>query len=212
VRLLYLHGFASSPGSRKGVAFEEYFGARGHQLERLDLRLPDRDRLRLSAMIAHVEEKDPAGAVIVGSSLGGLVAARVAERNAAVRGLVLLAPAVGFAARWRGRLDDAAFARWRGGEPIACKDHAGGEPLQVDFGFYEDAAGIDAVPMALAQPLLVFHGRNDDVVDIAGSRALAAASSRARLVELDDGHTLEKSLPIMLPQARDFVAELENAS
>ena len=48
MKILYLHGFASSPLSRKGVAFDEYLSARGHQLQRLDLRLPNRDQLRVS--------------------------------------------------------------------------------------------------------------------------------------------------------------------
>jgi hypothetical protein len=211
-RLLYLHGFASSPGSRKGRAFDDYFSARGHDVLRLDLRLPDRDRLRISAMIAAVAAARPEGAVLVGSSLGGLVAARVAERSPGVVGCVLLAPAIGFAERWRARLGAEGFERWRAGAPIETPDHAGGPPLRVDFGFFEDAAEVDREPLALALPLLVFHGRDDDVVDIAGSRALVAASSRARLVELDDGHTLEKSLPLILPEARDFIALLEQPS
>src|SRR5689334_9823071 len=86
------------------MAFQERFP----ELERLNLRVPSFEHLRLSAMIetvrAHVAERT----VIIGSSLGGLTAARVAERDARVIALVLLAPAFQLAARWR----DVLGAEW----------------------------------------------------------------------------------------------------
>ena len=89
-------GFASGPSSKKGVAFAEHYRARGIRLERLDLRVPSFEHLRLSAMIETARaaiggERDRA--VVFGSSLGGLTAARLAERDARVAALVLLAPA-----------------------------------------------------------------------------------------------------------------------
>ena len=115
-RWLYLHGFASGPGSAKGTRLAEHFGKMGIALERLDLRRPSMEHLRLSQMIAHV--RDAIGgasdrAVLLGSSLGGLTAARVAEEDARVCALVLLAPAFQMAERWRGRLGEAAWEEWR---------------------------------------------------------------------------------------------------
>ena len=82
MKILYLHGFASGPGSKKGVAVAQRFAARGVEVERLDLRIPSIERLSLGAMIARTRaaiggERDRA--VLIGSSLGGLTAARVAE-------------------------------------------------------------------------------------------------------------------------------------
>ena len=78
-RFLYLHGFASSPGSRKAIAFERHYAPRGVELDRLDLRVPTFPNLRLSAMIEVTRaaiggERDRA--VVIGSSLGGLTATR----------------------------------------------------------------------------------------------------------------------------------------
>ncbi|MBV9947209.1 MAG: alpha/beta fold hydrolase [Myxococcales bacterium] len=106
-RWLYLHGFASGPSSAKGTRLAEHYARRDVRLERLDLRRPSMEHLRLSAMIAHV--RDAIGdardrAVVFGSSLGGLTAARVAEEDARVCALVLLAPAFRIAERWRARL------------------------------------------------------------------------------------------------------------
>jgi uncharacterized protein len=207
VILLYLHGFASSPGSRKGRAFETYFATRGFEVQRLDLRLPNRDQLRVSAMIAHVRERaDAAGdAVLVGSSLGGLVAAHVAASHPAIRAVVLMAPAFRFAARWPERIGVEPFSAWRAGEPLITEDHAGGPPLKVDYGFYEDAVGVDARFPSVTLPTLIFHGQSDDTVDIDSSRAFAQQASSARLVELDDGHPLTESLPRILAETEPFL-------
>ena len=39
-RFLYMHGFASGPGSAKGVALRAHFAARGVELAMLDGRKP----------------------------------------------------------------------------------------------------------------------------------------------------------------------------
>jgi hypothetical protein len=106
-RWLYLHGLASSPQSTKAVAMAEHFGRRGVTLQRLDLRVPSMEHLRLSQIMATVEAAIGGAddrALLFGSSLGGLAAARVAERDARVCALVLLAPAFRLFDRWRARL------------------------------------------------------------------------------------------------------------
>src|SRR4051794_39234161 len=117
-RFLYLHGFASGPRSKKGMAFAEHYAQRGVELDRLDLRVPSLAHLRLSAMLDTVaaaiggpEDR----AIAIGSSLGGLTAARVAERDPRVEALVLLAPAFQLIARWRQLpgFDDWQRTGWR---------------------------------------------------------------------------------------------------
>ena len=83
-RFLYLHGFASGPQSSKGVAFSEHFARLGAGIERLNLRLPSLERLRLSAGVAAAraaigDARDRA--VLIGSIL------RVARHNRRVRRL-----------------------------------------------------------------------------------------------------------------------------
>ena len=209
--ILYLHGFASSPASYKGQQFHARFHGADRELKRLDLRLPNRDELRVSAMIDHVlAELTAAGeAVLIGSSLGGLVAAHVAARAPErVPGCVLMAPAFRFAARWPERIGAEAMAAWRAGEPLLTEDHAGGPPLKVDYGFYEDAVRVDARLPSLPMPTLVFHGESDETVDIAGSRAFVQQTPTAELVALDDGHTLVDSLPLMLDRTERLLGTL----
>jgi pimeloyl-ACP methyl ester carboxylesterase len=205
MRIVYLHGFASGPLSTKGLAFERHFAARAEVL-RLDLRVPSFERLRLSAMIDVVRASLREGDVVVGSSLGGLTAARVAERDPRVARLILLAPAFQLVARWRAQLggewDDWQRTGWR-----EVTDYTTGKPARVDFGFVEDVAAIDVGWPEVRVPTLILHGRGDDVVPIEHSRAFASGCAQAvvRLIELDDGHELVASLPTLLAETERFL-------
>lgn len=205
-RLLYLHGFASGPRSAKGVAFAEHLARRGLALDCLDLRVPSLEHLRLSVMIERTREAigGPGDrAVLIGSSLGGLTAARVAERDPRVVALVLLAPAFHLVERWRALpgWDDWQRTGWR-----EIHDYQERRPARVDFGFAEDAMAVDAGTPDITVPALILHGVHDDVVPIAGSRALAAGRPNARLIELPDGHDLIASLPRLLDETDRFLA------
>jgi pimeloyl-ACP methyl ester carboxylesterase len=202
-RLLYLHGFASGPRSTKGVAFAAHHARRGRTLECLDLRVPSLAHLRLSEMIATVRAAIDGPAIVIGSSLGGLTAARVAERDPRVVALVLLAPAFQLVARWRERegWDDWRRTGWR-----EIHDFQTGRPARIDFGFAEDAMAVDAGLPEVTVPTLILHGTRDDVVPIATSRALATGRPCVQLVELDDGHELIASLPRLLDEADRFLA------
>jgi pimeloyl-ACP methyl ester carboxylesterase len=211
-RWLYLHGFASSPSSAKGTRLAAHYEAKGIAFERLDLRRPSMEHLRLSAMIAHLEEVIGAPrerVVLIGSSLGGLTAARVAERDARVCALVLMAPAFGMAERWRARVGSDDWNRWRSTGWLETKDHATGGMTRVDFGFYEDVVRIDGEGDGwpdVRVPTLVVHGTRDDVVPIEGSRRWAAGKRHVRLVEVDDDHELLRSLGVVEREADRHLA------
>lgn len=207
-RFLYLHGFASSAQSKKGVGVAAHFAPRGIPFERLDLRVPSFERLRLSAMIdvTRAAIGGPADrAVLVGSSLGGLTAARVAERDPRVSALVLLAPAFRIAERWQHQLGPA-WQDWQRTGWREVADHATGQPARVDFGFIEDVQQLDAGDPDIRVPTLVLHGIHDDAVPIDHSRRFAAGRAHVELIELDDGHELTASLPRILAELGRFLA------
>ncbi len=207
-RFLYLHGFASGPRSKKGVAFTEHHATRDLAIECLDLRVPSFERLRLSAMLEVVRtaiggEHDRG--VLIGSSLGGLTAARVAERDPRVAALILLAPAFQLVPRLRDQLgpawDEWVRTGWR--EVI---DHTTGQPARIDFGFTQDVAAIDVGFPDVRVPTLILHGLHDETVPVEHSRRFAAGRRHVRLVELDDGHELSASLPRLLAESAAFLA------
>jgi pimeloyl-ACP methyl ester carboxylesterase len=209
---LYLHGFASGPESSKGRALAAHYAATGVQLRRLDLRVPSLEHLRLSAMLVAVKQalggpRDRA--VIFGSSLGGLAACRVAEEDARVGALVLMAPAFRIAERWRARVGEKAWEDWKSTGWLSIEDHVTGKRARVDFGFSEDAAAVDDKGGGwpdVRVPTLIVHGVRDDVVSIERSREWARGKRFVRLIEVDDGHELVTSLDTIKREADHFLA------
>lgn len=198
MQVLYCHGFASGPLSSKGRAVREHLSRRGVDVELLDLRVPSRERLRLSRMIETLQAAVRDRAVAIGSSLGGLTVARAAERDPRIAAAVLLAPAFRLVERWRGRMGEEEWARWQREGVYAYDDHTTpGGVLQVDFGFMEDAALVDVGWPDLRIPTTVIQGSRDDTVDPELAREFASGRENVRLVEVDDGHQLLDSLDVI---------------
>jgi pimeloyl-ACP methyl ester carboxylesterase len=207
MQVLYLHGFASGPGSRKAVAFSEHYGKRGVAVERLDLRVPSFEHLRLSAMIDHVRAAIKGPAIVIGSSLGGLTAARVAERDDRVQAAVLLAPAFELITRWRTQLEAAGeWDDWKRTGWREVYDYSTGESAKIDYGFVEDAERTDVGFPNVKQPVLVLHGLADETVPIVRSREFVKSHPSAKLVEVPDGHELANTIPTLLAESDRFLA------
>jgi pimeloyl-ACP methyl ester carboxylesterase len=211
-RFLYLHGFASGPSSAKGVATAAHYASRGVHVERLNLRLPSFEHLRVSAMIEHVRQSlggPQDRAVLFGSSLGGYTAARVAAEDARVGALVLLAPAFRLFERWRRRAGETDWRAWQETGWLEVDDYAEKKRSRVDFGFVEDAESLDSRDGGAPDvrvPTLIVHGARDETVDVGVSRDFAAGRRHVRLVEVDDGHDLAASLPRILREADAHLA------
>jgi pimeloyl-ACP methyl ester carboxylesterase len=210
VRFLYLHGFASGPRSTKGLKFAAHFAMKGIAIDRLDLRVPSFEHLRVSEMIEVAENaigRADEQAIVFGSSLGGLTAARLAERDPRVKALVLLAPAFQIVERWKLALGDG-FTEWERTGWREVMDFTTGQPARVDFGFVEDARAIDVGFPDVRVPTLIMHGVNDDVVPIDHSRRFAADRPHVQLIELEDGHDLVASIPRLLAESEAFLSKV----
>jgi pimeloyl-ACP methyl ester carboxylesterase len=211
LRWMYLHGFASGPDSTKGVAVAKHYAGQGVHVERLNLRVPSMEALRVSTMLDTVraalggpEER----AVLFGSSLGGLVASRVAEQDARVCALVLLAPAFRVVEQLHRRMGDAAWSHWQTAGWIETDDFADKRKVRIHSGFIPDAEAVDARTGGwpdVRVPTLLIHGRADDTCNIQYSRQWAEGRRHVKLVEVDDGHELTASLPRILSESDDFL-------
>lgn len=211
---LYLHGFASGPSSAKARAISDHYRAKGIFLDRLDLRHPSLEHLRLSAMMAHVRARIGGAAdraVLFGSSLGALTACRVAEQDARAVSLVLLAPAFKMVERWRSRIGEEKWRSWRESGWIAIDDFANKTVSRVDFGYAEEATRLDVGWPDVRVPTLIVHGTRDETASITLSREWAKGKRHVRLVEVDDGHDLAASFHRICREADAFLAPILGA-
>jgi pimeloyl-ACP methyl ester carboxylesterase len=202
-RIVYLHGFASSPGSTKGRALAASFAKRAIRFDQPDLNVPTFETLSIRAMLAVVRERiasSPDPCIVAGSSLGGYVAALLASGADApldprVKALVLLAPAFQIAERWRERSGPAEMRRWRREGTALYAHHArGGVELPLHIGFLDEADEYDPMPR-VTLPVTVIQGRRDETVPASLARSWVDRNPQSTLVEVDDDHQLAASIP-----------------
>ena len=79
--ILYLHGFISSPASKKAVMLGDYLRGQAPEIEYLVPALHFGPARAMSEVLAICLGKVPADLLVVGSSLGGFYATVVAERT-----------------------------------------------------------------------------------------------------------------------------------
>jgi uncharacterized protein len=204
-RIIYLHGFASSPQSTKARFFAEKLGADGFTVEIPDLAAGDFEHLTIGGQLRIVEGLVKKGrAILMGSSLGGYLGALSAARYPEVEKVILLAPAFGFYDLWRAEMGEERFQAWRENGSIPVFHYGQGRELRLAFELMEDAAVYEGFP-DFRQPGLIFHGVDDTVVPIANSRRYAMGRENIHLLEMRSGHELTDVLDGMWLRARPFL-------
>lgn len=90
--ILYLHGFRSSPASKKATQIRAALQSRGLEDDYVCPQLPTSPRAAIGVALAAAKLEDPAKLALIGSSLGGYYATFVAEQLGCRA--VLLNPAI----------------------------------------------------------------------------------------------------------------------
>jgi uncharacterized protein len=190
---IYLHGFASGPGSTKARYIREKFAQIGIELQVPDLNQDDFTHLTISRQIAQVIDLFPTDGspiILIGSSLGGWISTIIAQDYLQVEKLILLAPAFDFTCHWLPKIGDRALNSWKSTGYLSIYHHAikSLSPLHYDF-------LIDTYKYPLSQidrilPTLIIHGINDDVIPILASRNFVKERPWVELLEWDSDHQL----------------------
>jgi len=189
---VYLHGFASSPSSNKARVFKKRFEEIGQDLWVPDLEGGDFKHLTVSGQIEIVEKRlDPhtnSQFALMGSSMGGYLAALIAQRRPQVAGLYLMCPGFHFVERWRTQL----FTSHSENIPSSIRvfNYRYNREMDLDVGIFDDAIKWEKLSLDRNIPTRIVHGIHDDTVDIAESRDFAQTHPWVQLQELDSDHGL----------------------
>jgi uncharacterized protein len=202
---IYLHGFASGPSSRKAQFFRAQLERAGASVFVPDLAEGDFEHLTITRQLQVIERAAGGRPIsLIGSSMGGYLAALYAARHAEVDRLVLLAPAFGFARLWAERDGAQEMDEWRRRGWLEVFHYSQGRNARVGYRLWEDAARYEDYP-AFRQPALIFHGRQDEVVPAAYSKQFATARPNVRLEILESDHELLNMLDYLAPKVERFL-------
>jgi alpha-beta hydrolase superfamily lysophospholipase len=195
-RIVYLHGFASGPQSSKARYFRTLIERAGAPILIPDLAEGDFEHLTITGQLAVIDRAAAGEPVaLIGSSLGGYLAALYAARHPNVQKAVLLAPAFGFAHRWPERLGPAQVAAWRHSGAIDVFHYAEKRNRKLGYQLLADGERFEDYP-DFTQPALIFHGTHDDAVPVRYSQAFEV---------LDASHDLLTVLDYMAPKILSFL-------
>lgn len=207
MKVIYLHGFASGPGSKKAQFFKRRFEEIGVDLTIPDLAEGNFEGLTITGQLAVVERLAEGRAVtLIGSSLGGYLSALYAARHPETGKLVLLAPGFGFPQRWPDTLGREKFEAWKRTGKMAVFHYGEKAERQLGWGLMEDAAKYESYP-AVTQPCLIFHGRLDDVVPVSASREFAKDKPNVELHVEESDHELLNVVDAMWERVKTFLSQ-----
>ena len=147
MRYIYLHGFASGPRSRKAQAFRTALELSGAELETPDLASDGFEHLTITGqlkVLGHTLALSPAR--LIGSSMGGYLAALYAATHPEVDRLVLLAPAFQFPARWSEVAGPDDMRTWRDSGWLEVYHYATEEMRRVHYGCMKTRSGTIPIP------------------------------------------------------------------
>ena len=160
--IIYLHGFRSSPQSRKALQVRAALQQRGRAGDYVCPQLPASPRAAAELIEPMAATEDPARLVLIGSSLGGYYATWLAERTGCRA--VLLNPAIRPYEDLRAHL---------GVQPVFCSD------AQIDMRpeYLNELLALDTPRITLPERYFLLAATGDEVIDY---RTMVAKYAGAR--------------------------------
>ncbi len=205
--VLYLHGFCSSSKSTKGQFLSARFAEIGVDVTSPDLDEGDFRNTTLTKQLALVGQlaKELQPAMLIGSSLGGYLAALHAAREpTTVPALVLMAPAFDFANRFNTLLGEE-IDRWQKEGSLPLYHYRYQREVRLRYAFIQDAMGFEAFP-DVRMPTKVLHGLGDKVVSPRLAEQFAHDRPNVELEWFETDHSMLDATDRIWPSVRRFYA------
>jgi predicted esterase YcpF (UPF0227 family) len=168
--ILYLHGFRSSPGSKKASQIRAALGARGLADRYVCPQLPASPRAAVAQAEALAAGTDAGALALIGSSLGGYYATWLAERLGCRA--ALLNPAIA-------PYDD--LRAYLGEQPVYFSD----DRIDVKPGYLDELRALDVRRITRPERYFLLAATGDELIDY---RSMVAkyAGCRQHVIEGSD--------------------------
>ncbi len=207
-QFIYLHGFASGPGSKKATAFKKRFDSNSISLEVPDLEGGDFQRLSLTKQLKTIDDcmgQYPGERFgLIGSSMGGYLAALKAQTREEVAAIYLMAPGFNFLKRWGDRFQGHLKGSKGIPDLIPVYHYRYNKEMHLSADIFCDAEKWACLDLDRDLPTRIVHGIHDDTVDILESRNFARAHPKCQMEELDSDHQLLSHIDWIIEDALKF--------
>jgi pimeloyl-ACP methyl ester carboxylesterase len=223
--LVFLHGFRSNHLGAKAQAVARFAADRGLGCLRLDQighgesdgQFEDfRVSGAIQDTIAAVRSLNPGSAVLIGSSLGALVALGIAQAGKlSVHGLLFIAPACHFISRHPDSGDETVLKQLQQQGFVESFDPYLQQPYRIPRAMIDDIRSAEPAPgpIILPCPVRLIHGTADRSIPHSESEDLyrRIAGSSLHLVE-DGDHRLDGHIPLILKELEALLSAVPSGS
>lgn len=210
---IYLHGFASSPSSKKATAFKNKFKETGISLEIPDLEGGDFENMTLTCQMnvlcQCLEQFQDKEVCLIGSSMGAYLAVLAAQNSMNIHAAYLMAPGFNFLDRWMRKLDldYSDEASWKAMIPVLHYRY--GETRYIHTRLFKDAIDWNRLELNRKLPTRIVHGVHDEVVPIDESRKFVSCRPWCSFQELDADHSLLSHIDWIIDDCLSFFSKLK---
>jgi pimeloyl-ACP methyl ester carboxylesterase len=212
IDVIYLHGFASSPSSKKAAFFNNQFNQLSIPLTIPDLQAGNFENLTISSQINIVQNimssRPGRKFVLIGSSMGGYLAAHLAQINLQVVALYLMAPGFNFLERWRKSLINSSSDLNDLPEYIEVFHYGVDKNVRLKTNIFKDAELWEEKSLSREIPTRIVHGLHDDTVCIEVSREFVKNHTWCSLEELDSDHSLISHVKWIVKDCQYFLEKI----
>ena len=206
---IYLHGFASGPGSQKARIFKIHFEKAHLSITIPDLQQGDFENMTLTKQISLVQniiDGNPGTDVaLIGSSMGAYIAVLIAETRKEVKALYLMAPGFNFLNRWMENMGWDKNSLSSTPDLIQVFHYSYNKEVSLNTNLFRDAVNWDSLLLTRNIPIRIVHGLHDETVGIQESRDFAGSRPWCQLKELDSNHGLLSCIDWIVVDCMEFL-------
>ena len=190
LKVLWAHGLEGSPNGSKPTWIIENLGwdVVAIDMSQKGWTIAEQTKV-VYDKISEIDDFD----LIMGSSYGGLAIANAANKllDRDMR-IVLMAPAFGLAENFQNVVGKEGLVEWENSGYRPYFHHGLDKEIKLNWDFMISARKMSWPE--IKHPTVIIHGLSDEIVPIESSRKVAGSSSKAELIEVEDGHRLGNSL------------------